>query len=94
MLAGMILSVVFIVGLALNSDVYGDELSPEIKALIGTKYVYPQSIEIISKYGNPQTLSGTNNRRWVAYFPKGDFTIISDKASGTIKRILSGNRPQ
>ena len=48
------------------------------------------SREIIKKYGSPQTLSGTNNERWVAYFPKGDFTIITEAQTTTIKAVLSG----
>jgi hypothetical protein len=70
------------------------DLSTEIKNLVGTEYIYPKSTEIINKYGFPKTLSGTNNSRWVAYFPKGDFTIISDKNTNTIKRVLPGKRPQ
>ncbi len=61
--------------------------------LLGKKYSYIYR-EIIEKYGNPQTLSGTNNSRWVAYFPKGDFTIISDDRTFTINAVLSGRKPQ
>jgi hypothetical protein len=71
-----------------------DNLSPEIRALVGTEYIYPRSMKIIDKYGFPKTLSGTNNSRWVAYFPKGDFTIISDKQTNIIKRVMPGRRPQ
>ena len=61
--------------------------------LLGEKYsnIYR---EIIEKYGSPQTLSGTNNSRWIAYFPKGDFTIISDDRTSTINAVLSGRKPQ
>ena len=52
------------------------------------------SREIIKKYGTPETLSGTSNERWVAYFPKGDFTIISDVRTNTINAVLSGRKPQ
>ena len=61
--------------------------------LLGEKYSHIYR-EIIEKYGRPQTLSGTNNRRWVAYFPKGDFTIISDDRTSTINAVLPGKRPQ
>jgi hypothetical protein len=57
--------------------------------LLGEKYSNI-SREIIKKYGSPQTLSGTNNERWVAYFPKGDFTIITDARTTTINAVLSG----
>ena len=61
--------------------------------LLGEKYsdIYR---ELIGKYGSPQTLSGTNNGRWVAYFPKGDFTIISDERTSTINAVLPGRKPQ
>ena len=61
--------------------------------LLGKKYSYIYR-EIIEKYGSPQTLSGTNNSRWVAYFPKGDFTIISDDRTSTINAVLAGRKPQ
>ena len=77
-----------------SSCTVDDKLPPEIIFLVGTEYVYPQSAKIIKKYGSPQTLSGTNNSQWVAYFPKGDFTIISKKSTGKIKKVMSGKRPQ
>ncbi|BBO83122.1 hypothetical protein DSCO28_36880 [Desulfosarcina ovata subsp. sediminis] len=52
--------------------------------------MYLKSIDILDKYGNPETLSETNNDRWVVYFPKGNFTIITDKKSNRIIRIISG----
>ena len=57
--------------------------------LLGAEYSNI-SREIIKKYGSPQILSGTNNERWVAYFPKGDFTIITDARTTIIKAVLSG----
>ena len=57
--------------------------------LLGGKYSNI-SREIIKKYGSPQTLSGTNNESWVAYFPKGDFTIILGPRTTTINAVLSG----
>ena len=62
--------------------------------LVGEKYLYPKSMEIIEEYGSPQTLTGTNNLRWVAYFPEGDFTIITDTRTSTINDVLSGRKPQ
>ena len=61
--------------------------------LLGEKYSHIYR-EMIEKYGSPQTLSGTNNSRWVAYFPKGDFTIISDDRTFTVNAVLSGRKPQ
>ena len=62
--------------------------------LIGKKYIIPRSTEIIERYGSPTTLPGTNNKTWVAYFPKGDFTIITDKNTNLIKQVLRGRKPQ
>jgi hypothetical protein len=78
----------------LDSGVSGENLNPEIKSLIGTAYLYPKSVDLIDKYGYPDTLSGTNNSIWVAYFPKGDFTIIADKNTNMIKKVLPGKQPQ
>ena len=52
--------------------------------------LYLKSIDIIKKYGSPETLSKTNSVRWVAYFPKGDFTIITDKKSNTLLKVING----
>lgn len=65
-------------------------LTVEVKALIGTEYIYPKSQEIIAKYGSPETLEGTNNFRWIAYFPKGDFTIVTSKKDNVIQQIEAG----
>ena len=70
------------------------DLSDDIKSLEGQKYIYPTSIDIIQKYGTPETLSGTNNQRWVAYFPKGDFTIITNKETSVIVRVFPGKKPK
>ena len=58
--------------------------------LVGQIYLYPKSMDIIHKYGNPETLSGTNNDRWIAYFPKGDFTILTNKKTNRIIRAING----
>lgn len=63
-----------------------DPLPDDVKALVGIEYVYPRSFEIMERYGQPETLDGTDAEVWVAYFPKGDFTIISKK--GKNSRIL------
>lgn len=62
----------------------------EIRKLIGTEYIYPESIKIINKYGNPVTLKGTNNEKWLAYFHIGDFTAEINKKNDIIKKIYPG----
>lgn len=58
--------------------------------LLLKKYIYPLSIEIIEKYGDPKTLTGTNNQTWFAYFPKGNFTLVIDKRTDQIILVLLG----
>jgi hypothetical protein len=58
--------------------------------LVGEMNLYLKSLNIIAKYGSPETLSETNNYRWVAFFPKGDFTIITDKKRNKILRVIDG----
>ena len=73
---------------------FSEPLSDDIKALKGKIYIAPYALTIIDKYGWPETLLGTNNQRWVAYFEKGDFTIISTKETGKIDQVLAGKRPR
>ena len=40
-----------------------------------------------------ETLEGTNNKRWVAYFPVTNVTIIEDKTTKKIISIKSGRHP-
>ena len=46
------------------------------------------------KYGKPETLTGTDNQRWIVYFPKGDFTVIVSKADNTVQNVRQGRRAQ
>jgi hypothetical protein len=38
--------------------------------------------------GEVETLPGTDNQKWIAYFPKTDITIIEDKKTGIIKKVI------
>ena len=58
--------------------------------LLGVKYEYPLSLKIIDKYGSPQTLPGTDNSIWKAYFPIGNFTIHMDKRNSVINKVFFG----
>ena len=57
---------------------------------IGFKYEYPKSTDFIAKYGRPKTLNGTDNNKWVAYFPKGDITVVSNKKTNKFENICVG----
>lgn len=52
---------------------------PNLGELMSRTWKPPFSTETIEKWGNPETLEGTNNKVWIAYFPKGNFTILSQK---------------
>lgn len=64
------------------------------RELIGKKYEYPFSFKtIINKYGQPQTIrEATTNKNWVAYFPKGDFTLMTVKSNDSIIRLFKGRK--
>ena len=64
----------------------------EAVKLLNTKYEYPRSLFIIKKWGFPVTLEGTNNKKWIAYFPKGDFTIVTNKKTDVINMVLPGKQ--
>ncbi len=44
--------------------------------------------------GQPETLTGTNNQYWVVYFPKGDFTLVSEKKTDIVKTVYTGRNPK
>tara|TARA_B110000037_G_C16697248_1_gene333321 strand:- start:109 stop:483 length:375 start_codon:yes stop_codon:yes gene_type:complete len=70
-----------------------DKKSQLIEKIEGTYYKYPESLDFIEKYGNPQTLDGTNNEKWIAYWPKGDFTTHMTKATDKFYYVCIGNCP-
>ena len=72
-----------------NNSIF-NEKNMDKNSIVEDMKLYLKSIDIINKYGSPETLSKTNNVRWVAYFPKGDFTIITDKKSNTILKVING----
>jgi hypothetical protein len=65
-----------------------EEITPD--NLVGKKVPYDK-YDVI---GHPETLKGTNNDVWVAYFPKGNFTIISDKKTDIVRNVYAGKKPQ
>jgi len=57
--------------------------------LVGEKYTY----EIAQKLGgNSETLQRTNNQTWIAYFPKANITIVEDKRTGIIEKVMKGKK--
>ena len=57
---------------------------------IGFIFQQPQSTDFINKYGSAETLDGTDNDYWVAYFPEGNLTIVMDKKTSSIENVCDG----
>jgi hypothetical protein len=60
------------------------------KKYIGFKYEYPKSTDFIAEYGSPETLNGTDNNKWIVYFPKGNLTVVSNKKTNKFENICGG----
>jgi len=80
----LITGIIFLIGCSSQSKVdvkyanlIGKEYSPKICKQLG---------------GKVETLQGTNNQKWIAYFPKVDITIIEDKKTFTIKKVYKGKK--
>ena len=63
------------------------------KKYIGFKYEYPKSTDFIAEFGSPETLDGTDNNKWIVYFPKGDLTVVSNKKTNKFENICTGKYP-
>lgn len=63
------------------------------KEYIGFKYEYPKSTDFIVEFGSPETLDGTDNNKWIVYFPKGDLTVVSNKGTKKFENICAGKNP-
>ena len=59
---------------------------------LGKKYNHKLAKRMIQNYGPTQTLKRTDNRKWIAYFPKGDFTIIVNKKTDIIDKVFDGKK--
>ena len=61
---------------------------------IGKKYNMEIADELYEKYGAPETLNGTNNYVWIAYYPKGNFTMTESKGDYIIIGFEYGRNPR
>jgi len=67
-----------------NSNDTSDPLSlgqKTVNSLVGKKIPYSKW----DKWGGPETLEGTNNKRWIAYLDKANISFISNKKTDIIK---------
>lgn len=73
-----------------NSDKNQEGLEYKILA---SEYLYKKiPYSKYEKLGYPETLDATGVYKWVAYFPKANFTIVSDKKSDIIEELYLGKR--
>ena len=47
-------------------------------------------VRINDNYGNPETLSGTDNNMWITYYSDVDITLVSDKKTEKIINACVG----
>ena len=87
-----LIKIFFALGLAVSLNAFSN--SDKLQELKNTYLNHKIPYSRYSEIGYPKTLNGTNNSQWVAYFPKGDFTIISDKKTDIIKKIYEGRVEQ
>lgn len=65
-------------------------MNKEIRSLVGKKFLFPESLNMIEKYGHPVMLKGTTNENWIGYFHIKNFTIVTDKKTDAIIKVLHG----
>jgi len=87
----ILISLFILLNTAHNKDVkkYKTEHYSKYEYLIGEKYTYEIAQEL---GGNVETLPGTDNKKWIAYFPKTNITIIEDKKTGIIQKVIKGRK--
>ena len=81
----------------MTSKEYDDSFTPSIKKLTENIKSYEIIGENIFKfrfnYGLEDfvTMQGTNNEKWITYYPKYDLTLTSNKQSDQIEDFKFGN---
>ncbi|MCK0115341.1 hypothetical protein [Gelidibacter sp. F63206] len=63
----------------------------EVSSLIGMD-VFDIAYEY-SKVG-PETLTGTNNQRWVVYYSDINVTLETNKSTNTVQKASKGKKPK
>tara|TARA_R110001592_G_C12684666_1_gene705034 strand:+ start:190 stop:468 length:279 start_codon:yes stop_codon:yes gene_type:complete len=43
---------------------------------------------------SPETLEGTNNKKWVVYYSDINVTMVTDKQTNIVQKATSGRNPQ
>ena len=68
-----------------------DGTEMEVSSLIGMDV-----FDIIYEYSreSPESLTGTNNNRWVVYLSDIDLTLETDKSTDIVQKVKKGKRPK
>jgi len=82
-----LVAAIVLFGMAFYSATYTVKIGDKYSYLVGKTYNYEIAKEL---GGETETLRGTNNKIWIAYFPKADITIVEDKRTNIIKKVLKG----
>lgn len=71
------------------TSVNGEEL--EVSSLVGRSV-----FTVASEYSNdgPETLTGTNNDRWVVYYQDIDVTVETNKKTNVVQVATKGRNPK
>lgn len=54
------------------------------------KYVFPENSDFLAENGTAKALGGTDGNYFVAYFKKGDLTVVMNKKTDRFENICSG----
>ena len=54
------------------------------------KYVFPENSDFLAENGTAKALDGTDGNYFVAYFKKGDLTVVMNKKTDRFENICSG----
>lgn len=60
------------------------------KKYLNFKYVFPENSDFLAENGTAKALDGTDGNYFVAYFKKGDLTVVMNKKTDLFENICSG----
>ena len=60
------------------------------KKYLNFKYVFPENSDFLAENGTAKALDGTDNNYFVAYFKKGDLTVVMNKKTSRFENICPG----
>lgn len=86
-----ILSIFTIISCESEKFKTADGTEMEVSSLIGMDV-----FDIAYEYSkvSPETLTGTNNQRWVVYYSDINVTLETNKSTNTVQKARKGNSPK